>query len=92
MTSPLTRATRPKIYPEFGIEDALDELLGSQVPTNCDALRHFYFFSREEKRGANESYNSTASGLLKRWVGSNVPLLQPNSVADRVKALHTEIR
>ena len=91
MASSLTRSAKPKIYPEFGIDDALEELLGSQVPSNCDALRNFYFFNREKKLSPHQSYISTAENLLKRWQGSSVQLMHPQTVSKHVQALHKEI-
>ena len=86
-----TRATKSKIYPEFGIDDVLEELLGSQVLGNVDALRHFFFFNRKEKRSVDESYKTTAVNLLRRWNRSGVALLHPNTDAGHIKALHKEL-
>ena len=42
-TMALTRTKITKIYPDFGIDTALEEFLGSQAPSNQD-VRHFFYW------------------------------------------------
>ena len=90
MDGPSTRS-ETKLYPDFGIETSLDELRGSQVPSNLDALRHFFHFHVNLKESLDKSCKLVAANLLKRWKGSNVPLLQPVSISKIVKKLHEEL-
>ena len=90
MDAPLTRS-ETKLYPDFGVETSLDELRGSQVPSNLDALRHFFHFHFDLKEGSDKSCKLVAESLLKRWKGSNVPLLQAVTVSTHVKKLHEEL-
>ena len=86
-----TRTKITKIYPDFGIETALEEFLGSQVPSNVDVLRHYFFWNREKKASVFESYMNTAKNALCRWRGSGVPLLHPTTLHNHVKTLHGEL-
>ena len=92
MSTPSTRATKAKLYPDFGIDEPLDEFLGSQVPSHRDAIRHFFYHNREIQMSIDKSYRETAGSLLRRWMGSAVPLSHPNSIKDIVKVLHCELK
>ena len=84
--------TQSKLYPDFGVSSSLAELLGSQVPSNMDVLRHFFYFSRDKKCSPYDSYVKAAESVVERWTGSCVPLLHLQTIADHVKDLHDELK
>ena len=91
MDAPTTR-TQTKLFPEFGIDSPLDELLGGNVPSNRDIIRHYFYHHRISKLSANESYEKTAQNVLARWVGSNVPLRNQYTIAEQIKNFAEEIK
>ena len=91
MDSPTIR-TQMQLFPEFGIDSPLDELLGSNVPSNRDVIRHFYHHHRTLTLSARQSYDKTASNVLARWAGSNVPLRSDYFISKQIQNLIDEIR
>ena len=91
MDAPTTR-TQTKLFPEYGIDSPLDELLGGNVPSNRDIVCHYYHHHRILKLSGWQSLDNTAQNVLARWAGSNVPLLSPRAISEQIKALIDEIR
>ena len=88
----LATRTQTKLYPEFGIDSPLDELLGGNVPSNRDVIRHYFFHHKTKMLSARESYDTTADGVLARWKGSKVPLRCQFSVSEQIRSLIEELR
>ena len=85
---------RQKVNEELGLDFPLDDLRGSQAPTNGQVLRHFsHFLQTAQGECSVEDAAKLAVETVKRcWLGANVKMAHDTTLTNRILALNKTMR
>lgn len=81
-----------KLFPEYGLVCATEELLGARVPTKRDVISHFLFFTKFQGVKVPRAAHIVVAAVEKRWFGSRIKLQSSRHIKSRVQDIYADLR